>query len=140
MLVRRVPDLQAIRPPTIGNFEPYMAEAFGIVQRQLLQDGKRPYLAMNDYAFADWTVALTLGLIFRSFCTYTGEGRFATEAERYEAEAVRAFDRLKLEYDVVEANQRAAAAPAISALPVLYTNFSPGVRSEERRVGKECRL
>ena len=125
MLVRRVSDLAAIRPPTITSYEPYIQEAWGIVQRTLLQDGRRPYLVMNDYAFADWACALTLELAFRDFATYTGEGRFSAECDKYRADADKAFDRLKLEYDTVEQNLRTAAASGQSAQPVIYTNYSP---------------
>ena len=125
MLVRRVSDLAAIRPPTITSYEPYIQEAWGIVQRTLLQDGRRPYLCMNDYAFADWSLALTLELAFRDFATYTGEGRFSTEADKYRADADKAFDKLKLEYDLSEQNVRTAASSGQSAQPVIYTNYSP---------------
>ena len=125
MLVRRVSDLAAIRPPTITSYEPYIIEAWGIVQRTLLQDGRRPYLVMNDYAFADWACALTLELAFRDFATYTGEGRFSTEAEKYRADADKAFDRLKLEYDLSEQNVRTTASSGQSAQPVIFTNYSP---------------
>ena len=125
MLVRRVSDLAAIRPSQIASYETYIQEAWGIVQRTLLQDGRRPYLAMNDYAFADWVCALTLELVFRDFATYTGEGRFSTEAEKYRLDADKAFDRLKLEYDLSEQNVRSAAVPGQSAQAVLYTNYSP---------------
>lgn len=124
MLVRRVSDLAAIRPPTITSYEPYIQEAWGIVQRTLLQDGRRPYLVMNDYAFADWACALTLEMAFRDFATYTGEGRFSTEAEKYRADADKAFDRLKLEYDVSQQNVRTNASSGQSAQPVIYTNYS----------------
>jgi hypothetical protein len=125
MLVRRVSDLAAIRPPTITSYEPYIQEAWGICQRTLLQDGRRPYLAMNDYAFADWVCALTLELAFRDFATYSGEGRFSTEADKYRMDADKAFDRLKLEYDLSEQNVRTAAIPGQSAQPVIYTNYNP---------------
>jgi hypothetical protein len=125
MLVRRVSDLAAIRPPTITSYEPYIQEAWGICQRTLLQDGRRPYLAMNDYAFADWVCALTLELAMRDFATYTGEGRFSTEADKYRADVDKAFDRLKLEYDMSEQNVRSAAISGQSAQPVIYTNYSP---------------
>lgn len=125
MLVRRVSDLAAIRPPTITSYEPYIQEAWGICQRTLLQDGRRPYLSMNDYAFADWVCALTLELAFRDFATYTGEGRFSTEAEKYRMDADKAFDRLKLEYDLSQQNVRTAASSGQSAQPVIYTNYSP---------------
>ena len=123
MLTRRVPDLAAIRPPTQTSYEPQILEAFGICQRSLLADGRRPYLVLNDYALADWHAAVALGLIFRMLSTYSGEGRFSTEAERYEAMAVVARDHLKLEYDDTEANQRAAASPGTAARPLLYANY-----------------
>ena len=125
MLLRRVSDLAAIRPPGITSYDPYIQEAFGIVQRTLLTDGKRPYLIMNDFALCDWHLALTLELAFRDFATYTGEGRFSAEAEKYRADADKAFDRLRLEYDTTEQNTRTAANPGQSATPVIYSNYAP---------------
>lgn len=125
MLIRRVSDLAAIRPPGITSYEPYITEAFGIIQRVLLQDGKRPYLAMNDYAFADWHFALTMELAMRDFATHTGEGRFSEESDKYRADADKAFDKLKLEYDLTETGVRVAAASGQSAQPVIYANYSP---------------
>lgn len=127
MLVRRVADLQTLRPPTLSDYSTYIAEAWGIIQRRLLQDGKRPYMIMNDYAFADWHCALSLHLIFLDLSTYTGDGRFSERAQAYHDEAVAAYDKIRFEYDVAETNARASAAPSISAKPVLYTNYAPSM-------------
>lgn len=127
MLVRRVADLQTLRPPTLPDFSTYISEAWGIIQRRLLQDGKRPYMIMNDYAFADWHVALTLELVFLDLSTYTGDGRFSERAMQYREDADKAYDKIRFEYDVAETNARASAAPSISAKPVLYTNFAPSM-------------
>jgi hypothetical protein len=127
LLIRRVADLAAIRPPTISSYQPYLDEAWGMCQRRLLQDGKRPYLIMNDYALTDWHAAMALDLIFTDLSTYSGDGRFGERALVYREEAVAAFDRLRLEYDMTEVNTRASSAPSVAARPLIYTNYAPSM-------------
>jgi len=127
MLVRRVADLQNLRPPTLTTWQTYIDEAWGTINRYLLQEGKRPYLAMNDYAFTEWHLAMTLGLIFRDLSTYMSDGRYKERADAYDKQAEDARDAIRLEYDMVEANQRVAASPSIPARPVVYGNFAPAM-------------
>lgn len=127
MLKRLVADLDNLRPPTITSYQPYLDEAWGVINRVLLQSGKRPYLIMNEYALADWHKHLTLESIFMDFETYMGEGRYAKRAEDHRRQAQVAFDSLKFEYDLAEANQRTAASQLVGAKPVLFAN-APAVQ------------
>ena len=127
MLVRRVADLQNLRPPTLTTWQTYIDEAWGIINRYLLQEGKRPYLVMNGYAFTEWHLAQTLALIFRDLSTYMADGRYKERADVYDKAAEDARDCIRLEYDMVEANQRVAASPSIPARPVVYGNYAPAM-------------
>ena len=127
MLVRRISDLANFKAPNVSDFSGYITEAWGIVSRTLLQSGKRPYLVMNDWSLTDWHYALTAELIFRDASTYMSEGRYTERADAYKADAVLAYDRLKLEYDLTEANQRGSATPSVAARPVIYGNFTPAM-------------
>lgn len=137
LLTRRVKDLHSLLAAGQTNFSEYTQEAWGVINRMILQRGMRPYLIMNDYAFADCHIALTLELIFRDCSTYMGEGRYATRADDYQKEFVRRWDDLKWEYDSAESNQRADAERSVPARPLTCFNFAPrswALRTSARRI------
>jgi hypothetical protein len=82
---------------------------------------------MNDYALTDWHAAMALDLIFTDLSTYSGDGRFGERAVVYREEAIAAFNRLRLEYDMSEVNTRASSAPSVAARPLIYTNYAPSM-------------
>lgn len=125
MIRRRVADLDKIIPTTIDSMAPYIDEAWGVLNRIILSDGKRPYLIMNEFALADWHLALTLQLFFEDMSTYMGEGRYSTRAAEYAASAVKLYEKLRLEYDTSENDTRATADTSVPMQPVLYGNFAP---------------
>lgn len=131
MLKRLVGDLDNLRQANLSSFQPYLDETWAVIQRTLLQSGKRPYLVMNAYDFADWHKHLALESIFMDFETYMGEGRYAKRAADHRALAERAYDSLKFEYDLTEQNKRTAASPSVGAVPVTYLNYGgSGFRSQ----------
>ena len=122
MLLRRVTDLNNLKPASITNFQGYMDEAWASVQGRLLQDGRRPYLIMNSWALKDTTLETTLAFVFADLDTYMGDGRYQAKAAEHREAADRAFTMLRLEYDESQSNQRAGAVDSVAAVPVIYTN------------------
>jgi hypothetical protein len=125
MLLRRVSDLNNLRPSSMSSFQGYINEAFAAVQTRLLQSGKRPFLVMNAWALKGVTLATTLQYIFSDLDTYMGDGRYAAKTKEYAEEADKEFNSLKLEYDYSQTNQRANADDSAPATPVIYLNTPP---------------
>lgn len=125
MLKRKVTDLASLKPSTIDSFQCYIDEAFSDIENKLIQAGKRPYLILNSYALKDLSLNTTLQYIFEDLETYMGDGRFSQRAESYKKNAERAWDSLKLEYDISENNQRASATSSDPVVSVIYTNAPP---------------
>ena len=80
----------------------------------------------SAWALKDATLNTTLQYIFADAETYmSAEGRYSERADTYKSEATAAYDRLRLEYDLSETNQRASADDSTAAVPVIYTNTPP---------------
>jgi len=128
MLLRRVTDLNNLRPSTLSSFQGFRDEAWASVNSRLLQDGRRPFLILNSWALKDVLLDTTLAYIFEDLDTYMGDGRYAARAKEHREAAERGFLSLRLEYDTSQSNKRSEADDSVAAVPVIYTNTPPGGR------------
>ena len=128
MLLRRVSDLNDLKPPNKSNFHGYIDEAWNDTNVAIIQQGKRPYLIMNSYALKNIVFNRTLQYIFEDLETYMGEGRYSKRATEYAKLADDAFDDLKMEYDTSESNSRLSSEASLPVISVIYTNTPPLAR------------
>lgn len=75
------------------------AEAWILVNRELLNRGSRPHLIMGSSALREVHVLQTLVLIFTDFESSVGDGRYATLADDYRSQLVEAWSKVTVTYD-----------------------------------------
>ena len=121
-LITLHPDLSSQRPPGLTTYGRYLDEAQGWVERKLIQRGRRPELVFDAWALRDAHLYYALGLIFRSFASSLGRGRYAEEADRYDALAHDEMRAAKFRYDIAQTGTVDSAAQESQNGPLVLTS------------------
>ena len=123
-LVARHSDVAALVSASKGNLQDYIDSAWTELLGRLYADSVPYWQIRTPSALREWMFARSFALIFRDYATLLDPGdRYMEHADRYEAQADKAYDKIRIRIDIGEDNRIEADAKPVS--PVIMLTSGP---------------
>jgi len=103
-------------------------KAWGKVNRHLLKDARKPYRILDASDLFEVHECTWLELMFRDMWSSSAGGKFRSNWEAYKAECAKAWDELRIDYDVDDDGNTDPDETGQSGQPLLYTTKIPAWR------------